>query len=264
MLRLRLLSALFYLPLVFAMVYLGGCWFALLVLTVINLAMYGSTAMFKKSGYRLPSLLGYAGVSAILILTYLQRLDLLWPVLVIIFLALLFRLLWAPGGASLLESVLLLWGIIYLGGLSSFILALRLIPEGLVYTFILLAGVFAHDSLAYFIGTKWGRRRMAPSISPKKSWEGAIGALLGTVALALLAAFIFPQWIPFSPGEMALLAAGLAVAAQLGDLLESAMKRQIQVKDAGLLVPGHGGFMDRLDSITIAAVYLYGFILLVH
>jgi len=61
-----------------------------------------------------------------------------------------------------------------------------------------------------------------------------------------------------------LLAAGLAVAAQLGDLLESAMKRQIQVKDAGLLVPGHGGFMDRLDSITIAAVYLYGFILLVH
>jgi phosphatidate cytidylyltransferase len=107
--------------------------------------------------------------------------------------------------------------------------------------------VWIADTAAYFVGRAWGRRKLAPSISPGKSWEGAIGGVVGAAAYAIICAN-FIQGI----ARPAFLAAAvlLAMVSIVGDLFESAAKRQAGVKDSGTLLPGHGGILDRIDSAT--------------
>jgi phosphatidate cytidylyltransferase len=110
-----------------------------------------------------------------------------------------------------------------------------------------LALTWIADTVAYFAGTRWGRHKLAPSISPGKTWEGAVGGLAGVLVYAgIMAAMVEGiAWAPFL-GTAALLAA-LSI---VGDLFESAAKRQASVKDSGALLPGHGGILDRIDSAT--------------
>jgi len=120
--------------------------------------------------------------------------------------------------------------------------------------FLLLAIAWLGDTAAYYVGTRWGRRRLAPVVSPKKSWEGAVAGLVVGMAAALV-------WSLAHLGrlEPAILLVGLAtaVAAQLGDLVESIFKRSAGVKDSGRLLPGHGGFLDRVDALLFAAPVLW-------
>ena len=112
----------------------------------------------------------------------------------------------------------------------------------------MLALVWIADTAAYFAGTRWGRHKLAPAISPGKTWEGAAGGLAGVLvyASAIMAAMVEGiAWAPFL-GAAAL----LAVLSIVGDLFESAAKRQAGVKDSGALLPGHGGVLDRIDSAT--------------
>lgn len=118
---------------------------------------------------------------------------------------------------------------------------------------LLLATVWLTDSGAFLVGSRWGRRRLAPEVSPNKSWEGAWGGLgLGLLAAAAL------SWWRLGAVEPTWLLAGLAVSVtgQLGDLVESMFKRSAGVKDSGSLLPGHGGMLDRLDSLIMAAPVL--------
>ncbi|NLA12151.1 MAG: CDP-archaeol synthase, partial [Firmicutes bacterium] len=110
------------------------------------------------------------------------------------------------------------------------------------------------------IGSKWGRRRLAPSISPRKSLEGSLAGIIGTVLLIFLAVSTLAERIGLSPWEGLLLGLVIAVFGQLGDLVESAMKRKFEIKDAGKLIPGHGGVLDRFDSLLFAAPVVYYFV----
>jgi len=115
---------------------------------------------------------------------------------------------------------------------------------------LLIALVGMGDTLAYFVGRAWGKHRFAPVVSPKKSWEGAVGGLLGSVLTAAV-------WCYCRSGEIdpryLILAVGTAVVGQLGDLVESLVKRSAGVKDSSGLLPGHGGLYDRLDALLLAA-----------
>lgn len=126
------------------------------------------------------------------------------------------------------------------------------IPSGVLWTFVLLALVWAADTGAYFAGRAFGRRKLAPLVSPGKTWEGVAGGLLLSMAVAAGGARLLGT--PLAP----MLAIGLLVAAVsvVGDLIESLFKRYAGVKDSGHLIPGHGGLMDRLDSLTAAAPVL--------
>jgi phosphatidate cytidylyltransferase len=119
--------------------------------------------------------------------------------------------------------------------------------------FLLLAIVWLGDTAAYYVGTRWGRRRLAPVVSPKKSWEGAVAGFV--VSLASVVAWSL--WRRgYVDGGLVAIGVGTTLASQLGDLVESLLKRSAGVKDSGDLLPGHGGLWDRLDAMLFAAPVL--------
>ncbi len=150
--------------------------------------------------------------------------------------------------------------LVYIGVLLSTIVLLRQLDFGREWVTLALLSTFAVDTGAYATGKLIGRHRMAPSISPGKTWEGAVGGYLaGAGTVVGLNALLDPE---VATPRILVLAGLLPIAAILGDLLESLMKRRMGVKDASGLLPGHGGFLDRLDSILFTAPVVYLFVLL--
>jgi phosphatidate cytidylyltransferase len=188
----------------------------------------------------------------------------LWPAVALVLLASLL-----PRGTDFVTTVpsaaLTLLGAAYLGSLGGSVAALRLLhpdTEGAWRLVLLLAIVMGSDAAAFFTGNAIGRHRLAPGISPGKTIEGAVGALLGGVAAA---AIVRSLGLPSVPLAHALLL-GLAVSVLgiAGDLVESLLKRWAGVKDSGALFPGHGGMLDRLDSVLFGAPVLYYYFALVN
>ncbi|MDD5287957.1 MAG: phosphatidate cytidylyltransferase [Dehalococcoidales bacterium] len=150
-------------------------------------------------------------------------------------------------------------GILYTGWLLSYLVTLRGIDDGRSWVFLALFVTFGSDTAAYFIGRTIGKHKLAPAISPKKTWEGAIGGLLGAVAISLC--FLLPTPVQLSTHlnwwQAVILGLLVSIFAQLGDLVESLLKRNAGAKDSGRIFPGHGGALDRLDSIVFAVVVVY-------
>ncbi|MHB8753970.1 MAG: phosphatidate cytidylyltransferase [Candidatus Acidiferrales bacterium] len=149
-----------------------------------------------------------------------------------------------PGiGASAAALIFVAWPFSYLVRMDG------QSPHGPVLVLFALAIVWAGDTVAYFVGSSIGRVKMAPALSPKKTWEGAAGNILGS----LIVGFFFARWQSADITPWLVTAALANVAGQVGDLVESAYKRGAGVKDSGALLPGHGGMLDRIDSLILAA-----------
>ncbi len=147
------------------------------------------------------------------------------------------------------------FGFLYLPLLLGHLALLRFLPFGRQWIFLVLVIIMVGDSVAYFVGSAIGRRRLYPAISPKKSIEGALGGLIGSILGALLCKVIFfPQ---LTIADCLLLGTGLGLLGQVGDLFESMLKRACGVKDSGTMIPGHGGLLDRLDSLLFAFAPAY-------
>jgi len=129
-------------------------------------------------------------------------------------------------------------------------------PRAVLFLFLIVWGC---DSFAYYVGKNLGRRKLAPVVSPKKTWEGSIGGLLGATAIGAAAGtwWVMPE---FGPVRGAFAGALASSAGQVGDLVESLWKRGAGVKDSGVFLPGHGGFYDRIDSLLFAAPVLAAFV----
>jgi phosphatidate cytidylyltransferase len=150
-------------------------------------------------------------------------------------------------------------GILYMGWLFGYTVALYGVAGGRSWVFYALFCTFASDTAAYFIGRALGRHKMAPSISPGKTWEGAVGGVLGAIGISF--AFLAPTPVSLAgklvPWQAIVLGGAVSVFGQAGDLVESLLKRNVGVKDSGTLMAGHGGVLDRLDSIVFAIVIVY-------
>jgi phosphatidate cytidylyltransferase len=146
-------------------------------------------------------------------------------------------------------------GILYLGWMLSYWIELRSLEAGRALVFLAMFTTFVNDTSAFFVGRAWGKHTLAPSISAGKTWEGAIGGLLFSILAALIIRVIFT--LPFNYWQTALVGFVISIFAQLGDLIESLLKRNTGVKDAGRLIPGHGGILDRLDSLIFTGVVVY-------
>ena len=183
--------------------------------------------------------------------------GLAWLVLLVAGFILLLREWLAMCRAGHLASAWRALGVVYAGlALVSLVWLRRAPATGLGVTALLLAAVWATDIGAYLAGRWVGGKRLAPAISPGKTWAGAVGGVLASVAVGLLLA----RPAGFVASQAAPLALLLSVAAQAGDLLESAVKRRCGVKDSGRLIPGHGGLLDRVDGILAAAPILAAFV----
>ena len=153
-------------------------------------------------------------------------------------------------------------GILYLGWLLSHMVALRSLEDGRNWVFFVLFVTWLSDTTAFFIGRKLGRHKLAPGISPGKTWEGAIGGIGGAIAMSVLFFTPTPFQLPLTYWQAIPLSIGVSILGQAGDLVESLLKRNMGVKDSGKLMPGHGGALDRLDSLIFAGVLVYYFALL--
>lgn len=133
------------------------------------------------------------------------------------------------------------------------LIMLRRVDDGMALVLTVVFGTWAGDTLAYFVGKYFGSTPMAPRLSPKKTWEGYAGGLLGTVIVVVLIGL----YSDLSPSESLLVGLAIAVVGPIGDLFESLIKRDVDVKDAGSFLPGHGGVLDRFDALIFSAIAVY-------
>ncbi len=260
--RTRELTAAVLIPLVLLVLVKGPLWsWALLSGLACAAALLEFHALFRCAGWLAPKALSLVLFAGIVVAAWLGSPPLLvaavGAALVTLPTAILLAApkepVWLPSAAGATFATL------YVGAGAAAIVALRAI--GWETVFFLLGIVWAGDSAAYYVGTKLGKRRLAPVVSPKKSWEGfwgqvVAGAIFGAVLALLLPRLPGPS--PVAAAAGALLGAVLSVVAVVGDLVESTFKRSCAVKDSGGLLPGHGGLLDRLDSLLYASPVLYG------
>jgi phosphatidate cytidylyltransferase len=153
-------------------------------------------------------------------------------------------------------------GTFYVGWMLGLLVNLRLLSHGRDWVYLLLVATFVSDTLAYFIGKAFGRHKMAPAISPGKTWEGAVAGVFGGIVISILFTRYTPLQLPLTIGESIVLGSFISLFGQIGDLAESLLKRNTGVKDSGTLMPGHGGLLDRIDSILFAGAVVYFFVLM--
>jgi len=144
---------------------------------------------------------------------------------------------------------------VYIPFLLMHLIMLRQTPYGVQWLIVIMLIVMTNDSTAYYCGSAFGKHRLYPAVSPKKSIEGAIGGLFGSIGGTMLAKYtFFPQ---LTITDALITAVVIGIIGQTGDLFESLLKRSFGVKDSGTIIPGHGGVLDRLDSIIFAAPVTY-------
>lgn len=253
-------------PLLLLLSWLGGIWLLVLVDLIIILGLLEFCRMWEVKG-----IVVNKGLVIILSLSFgwnsFLNLGLSLPFLFtfLFFILLVSELFRGVDGALFRISASLL-GIFYLGWLATYLLSIgELNPEvphwvgsALILIFLVIWSV---DTGAYFSGLAWGSHKITPQISPNKTWEGTIGGLLGGIFVSLLLWFLSPPLHPFLPSlplNHYLVVGGIAgVGGQVGDVIESLMKRDSGIKDASSLIPGHGGILDRFDSLLFIAPLEY-------
>lgn len=169
--------------------------------------------------------------------------------------------LFHPGQRALLGWTWNLAGIFYIGWLLSHYAMLMGLDKGREYVTLLLFTTFACDTASYFAGGGLGRKKLAPNISPRKTWEGATGGFLAAFGSSLVLGTLLDLDIGYL--HIGVLGAIVGVLAQVGDLAESMLKRSIGVKDTGNLLSGHGGLLDRIDSVLFVGAGAYYYIILI-
>lgn len=261
MLSQRVKAALIFTPLVLILVFLGGWLFNAFILIVLAIASYEYARLFQKIDAQPSFPLLAAGITAFLLQRWLLPIETLGIILTgTIFVTALVALVSYETGKTRAATgfTVNLAGILYLGWVGSYFIALRALPNGRGWLLTALPITWLADSGAYFIGRWLGKHKLTPKLSPRKTWEGYFGALAtGTcsgVGLILLwrALGFLPQGTPLWQG--AVMGLALSALTPIGDLLISLFKRSAGVKDTGNIIPGHGGFLDRIDTWIWAAV----------
>jgi phosphatidate cytidylyltransferase len=244
------------LPLVLLVVYAGGWWLFALAAAAAVMAWHEYTLMIRT--LRPLVLAAYAAAVLALLGARLGGPD--WAMAgFIVVLPLAFILHWI---ASTRQSATVAIAATVLGagwiglGLATLLLIRDLPLHGRLAAFTVLIAVFAGDIAAFFAGSLLGRHRLAPTLSPGKTWEGFVAGTAATIFVAFVALYQDREDF-LSIGRSLALGAVIAVAAPLGDLFESALKRDMQVKDSGRLLGAHGGMLDRVDAILFAAIASY-------
>jgi len=250
----RILVVAVLLPAVLGLVYLGGWWLWVLALVAGLIALHELYRMTRS--LRPPVLAGFTGLALALLGAQLGGLA--WMTggfLATIALAFVLKGISETRQSLVVAIAVTVLGVAWIGLGLGHALLIRTIPEhGRLAVFTVMLAVFASDTAAYFTGLAIGRHRMAPALSPGKTWEGLVG---GTIVAVLVPFFALYHQHFLTVGESIALGAVIAIVAPLGDLFESALKRDMNVKDTGRLLAGHGGMLDRIDALLFTSIASY-------
>jgi phosphatidate cytidylyltransferase len=263
----RILTAVVVLPFLIASILIDSLWwvFVLLAVAAMVLGLWEFYLLAKRLQLKPDPAAGYiAGAALVTISLYNDQAVILLVQFVIIALVIgtliAATLRGAPFDKMIPSAGATILGVLYVAFLGSHLISIRtgftppLSRHLLSFFFLVLMGA---DTGAYYIGRAFGKRKLAPSISPGKTWEGAIGGMLAALAMAALAHFWFFRELPLK--YILPLAAVMTIVGIFGDLAESALKRGAGAKDAANILPGHGGMLDRLDSLLFNAPLIYYF-----
>lgn len=259
MFRTRLLSGIVLLAIMIAIVVLGG---DLLFATLFIVSLIGMMELYRVVGVNkaFPGVLGYLACTAFYLLIYLRIGQYELMTFIIFLMLLMFAYVFGFPKFKTEQIAVSFFGLFYVGIMLSYIYQVRNLPDGAILVWLIFIGAWGSDTFAYCVGMLIGKHKVAPKLSPKKSIEGCIGGIAGAALLGFLFALILDKWIHGinnPPLVFALIGATSSVISQIGDLAASAIKRNHEIKDYGHLIPGHGGILDRFDSIIFTAPIVY-------
>ncbi len=255
---LRVIVSVLTIPLILFSAFRGGVLFLLFVTAIGVLSYYEYIRISERKQSTPQLLLGGFGVLAILMNSYFQFIE-FELLAILIAVSLLLRELFRNKGSAIVNLGITFLGIFYIGIFSSTLIKLReFFPDyeqGAYIIVTMFASIWICDSAAFFGGVRFGKRRLYERVSPKKSWEGAIFGLFGALIAFIGSYYIYLDFLRLS--DVIILGLIVGTIGQMGDLVESLIKRDAGVKDSSNLIPGHGGMFDRFDSVLMVAPVMY-------
>lgn len=263
----RIISSVIYFALLLSVLVLNNALVDTLVVVIVSvISMHEYIRAFRSVGYHPIPWVGYLGCLSICLLgapidfaTKMLILRIGIPALVIMaFIYIIIKNL----KVTVIDVALTVFSLVYVPFMFSFIKLILSMPNGRIYIWLVILGAFMSDIFAYIIGSKLGKHKLCPSISPKKSVEGSVAGVIGVVISYVIFTVVVNQFFHMDLNIFIMILMGVvtAIVGQFGDLSASSIKRYCGVKDFGSIMPGHGGMLDRCDSILFVAPVVYMFI----
>lgn len=251
---LRIMTGLVGIPLLLFFILQGGIFFAGLVFILATMGIWEYGKMVTAKGYQFQIVPVMLSAWIMIISCYLGFKDWASMGMMLVFLWIFFVAIVQYPRYEVSDIAVHFLGVIYIGWTMSHLLLLNKMSEGILLVLYLFFAIWSSDSGAYFVGKFFGKHKLWPKVSPKKTIEGSIGGIVTTcLVLYLLNMYcgLLPNYSVFVIGIV------ISIVGQIGDLIESLIKRFCGVKDSGNILPGHGGILDRFDSIMLAAPFMY-------
>lgn len=268
--RQRVAVAIFLIPIGMAAIYYGGLYYISLIAILLGFAAWEYVQLFRAGGHQPSGVLVVGGTLAFAAIRSLDYFyaspwfeDIAWLASILLIFSITYHMIHYERGRdqAATDFAITVSGIFYIGLLGSYLILLRSLPEGVWWVLTALPAVWFADSGAYFYGRVYGKHKLSPRLSPKKSWEGYIAGIIvsiaGTAAFAALWRLPAGSATELTVMRGAILGLVISIIAPLGDLGQSMIKRQFDIKDSSNLIPGHGGAFDRIDSWLWAGVIGY-------
>lgn len=267
----RILVSIIAIPFIIGICYLGGYYFLAFTLGIGLISFYEFSILAKNKDAYVNKVLGFLMTAFLIINSYFDFFPFHYSVLIGILFLLLYELFRDKSSAIINLGTTLL-GIFYIGLFSSTLIGIREMYSGFSYEYengglliiSMMITIWMCDSAAYFLGTAFGKHRLFPRVSPKKSWEGAVAGFIFSIATMIFMKTVLVDFITMNQA----ITIGIIVGSfgQLGDLIESLIKRDANVKDSSDIIPGHGGILDRFDSLLYSSpiVFLYFSLFVLH
>ncbi len=260
----RTIVSLVLLPLGIYVIMLGGAVYAAVITGILTLAAWEFARLFMVGKLHPARYLLVAGAAALAVGRAVDGFESApWLISLVVLAALTFHLVSFEKGEDQAgtDFAVTISGVIYIGFIGAYLISLRNLPEGEWWLMVVLPAVWLADAGAYLIGSRWGKHKLSPRLSPKKSWEGYFAGIVFSMIGTILLTRLWGLWLQpdsaITLARAAVIGLVMSIFPTLGDLGESMFKRQVGVKDSGNLLPGHGGAFDRIDSWLWAAVLGY-------
>lgn len=262
----RIISGIIGMIIATGVIQMGGTVFVGVSLLLACLAWREYVNAFKHKEYNIPLFWGIFMIAFIILSGYLMQ-NVMFGIIVAIFVSFM-NTIFNHKNFSIIDAIITLAGTVYIAVPFYHLVMLRIIEDNVILTsnsilgdfsvgciliWLTFIGTWASDSFAYFVGCSIGKHRLCPEISPKKSIEGFVGGIVG----AMLCVGALGSYFNFDLVIMLMMGALIAIIGTFGDLVESCIKRYVGIKDSGTLIPGHGGVLDRFDSLLFTAPLVY-------